>query len=177
MRLLAPALLATLLTSLAPAPAAAQETIGSFAVVPNKDPITDADRGMVGTVGLDSGDRSAILAWKCMEDGLNVIYQWDSYFGGDSDDDVALVWRFDGEPASSRQWAQLLDRDQDSAWIRMSQVAPFTRSAVGARKVAIRVTDPLDDETITDQFDLDGLLPALRHLSCASGLLAQLGAK
>jgi hypothetical protein len=171
MRLAVPALVATLLVPFAPAPAAAQETIGSFAIIPNKDPITDADRGLVGTVALDSGDRSALLVWRCMEDGLNVIYQWDRYFGGDSDDDVALVWRFDSEPASNPQWAQLLDKDQDSAWIRMNQVAPFTRAALAAGRVAVRVTDPLDGETITDQFNLDGLQPALRRLSCASDLL------
>ncbi|HEY0969653.1 MAG TPA: hypothetical protein VGE02_01615 [Gemmatimonadales bacterium] len=177
MRILVPALLATLLSPLAPAPAAAQETIGSFAVVPNRDPITDADRGVVGTVALDPGDRAALLVWKCMEDGLNVIYQWDRYFGGDEDDDVALVWRFDSEPAWERQWAQLLDQEQNSAWIRMHQVTPFTGAALAARKVAVRVTDPLDGETITDQFELDGLLPALRQLSCAGDLLRSLGGR
>lgn len=183
MRLAVPALVATLLLPLAPASAAAQETeqememIGSFAILMNQDPITDVDRSMIGTHALESGDRSALLVWRCMEDGLNVIYQWDKYFGGDSDDDVSIIFRFDSAPAWDAQWAQLLGEEQDAAWIRMSQVAPVTRAALGARKIAVRVRDPLDGETITDQFEIDGLLPALRRLSCASDLLVTLGAR
>ena len=176
MRIVVPALVATLLLALAPAPAAAQETIGSFMVVMNKDPIDDVDLSAIGTPALDSGDRTALLVWRCMEDGLNVIYQWDKYFGGDSDDDVSLVWRFDSDPAWDSQWAQLLGEEQKSAWIRMSQVAPVTRAALGARTIAVRVRDPLDGETITDQFEIDGLLTALRKLSCARHVLAELGA-
>ena len=174
MRSLLPLLLAAALLPTAPAAAAAQQSIGSFMVVRNVDAITDVDRSVVGTPALDSGDRTSLLVWRCMEDGLNVVYDWDKYFGGDDDDDVLLVWRFDRDPAWEPEYARLFTDGNKSAWLRMGTVESFTRAAVKAGRVVVRVTDPLDDETITDTFELDGLRTALGELTCARSILGRL---
>lgn len=174
MRHLRTFLLAAALAPAVPAAAAAQQSIGSFTLVRDLDAITDVDRSAIGTPALDSGDRTSVLVWRCMEDGLNVVYDWDKYFGGDDDDDVLFVWRFDKNPAWDPEYARLFTDGNTSAWIRMSTVESFTRAAVKAGRVVIRVTDPLDDETITDTFELEGLRAALGELTCARSLVAGL---
>jgi hypothetical protein len=145
------------------------EQIGDFFYVTSADPFDDDDRSMIATIELDADEYledSAFLAWRCMSDGLNVIYAFNSYMGGDSDDRVLVRYRIDRQdPTDFESWS--LMQGNDAAWIPMRWVSQFTQQAMAASKVVFRVTDPLDGETLTHEFSLAGLRDALPRLSCA----------
>ena len=46
---------------------------GSFTFVENKDDFDDSDRSIIFTAS-ESSTRGAALSWRCMSDGLNVVY-------------------------------------------------------------------------------------------------------
>ncbi|UCG85051.1 MAG: hypothetical protein JSW71_14045 [Gemmatimonadota bacterium] len=145
------------------------EQIGDFYYVASVDPFDDEDRSAVATVELDADPDlvdTAYLAWQCMSDGLNVVYAFNRYFGGDSDDRVRVRYRIDSQPPSDfESWS--LMQDNDAAWIPMEWVSGSTQRAQTGTKVVFRVTDPLDGETLTHEFSLIGLSEALTRLSCA----------
>jgi hypothetical protein len=135
--------------------------IGDFHVVMDTDALDDTHRSSVLTIALETSvTRSAAMGWKCMADGLNVIIVFDTYFGGDSDDDIFVRYRIDQSPASSTQYWRLL-QGNESAYMPMKQVSSFTAAAKQGRKLVVRVTDPLDGETYEDEFSLNGLAAAL----------------
>jgi len=147
------------------------EQIGAFYYVSSMDPFDDEDRSVIATLELgadsDLAD-TAYLAWQCMSDGLNVVYAFNKYFGGDSDERVRVRYRIDSQdPTDFESWG--LMQDNDAAWIPMEWVSEFTRLARGGTRVAFRVIDPLDGETLTHEFSLVGLSDALTRLSCAAG--------
>jgi len=146
------------------------EQIGDFFYVISADPFDDHDRSMIATIELGADeylDDNAFLAWRCLSDGLNVIYAFNSYMGGDDEDRVLVRYRIDGQEATDfESWS--LMQGNDAAWIPMQWVSQFTDQAVGASKVVFRVTDPLDGETLTHEFSLAGLGQALSRLSCSS---------
>lgn len=145
------------------------EQIGDFFIVTSADPFDDDDRSMIATIELDADEYledNAFLAWRCLSDGLNVIYAFNSYMGGDEEDRVLVRYRIDRqEPSDFESWS--LMQGNDAAWIPMQWVSLFTEQAMGASKVVFRVTDPLDGETLTHEFSLAGLGQALSRLSCA----------
>lgn len=152
--------------------AAAQEPepIGDFFFVASADPFEDDDRSMVATIEIGADeyvDDNAFLAWRCLSDGLNVIYGFNSYMGGDDDDRVLVRYRIDSREATDfESWSMM--QGNDAAWIPMHWVSQFTAQAMAGSKVVFRVTDPLDGETLTHEFSLAGLGQALTRLSCAS---------
>ncbi len=152
--------------------AAAQEPeqIGDFFYVSSTDPFDDADRSLIATIEIDAEeyvDDTAFLAWRCMSDGLNVVYGFNSYMGGDEEDRVLVRYRIDDDqPTEFESWG--LMQGNDAAWIPMHWVSQFTAQAMAANKVVFRVTDPLDGETLTHEFSLAGLSQAIGRLSCAT---------
>ncbi|MEJ2240116.1 MAG: hypothetical protein P8X82_17635 [Gemmatimonadales bacterium] len=152
--------------------AAAQETeqIGDFFYVTSADPFDDDDRSMVATIEIGADeymDDNAFLAWRCLPDGLNVIYGFNSYMGGDEEERVLVRYRFDRREATDfERWSMM--QGNDAAWIPMHWVSQFTEQAKAGSKVVFRVTDPLDGETLTHEFNLAGLGQALTRLSCAT---------
>lgn len=146
------------------------EQIGDFHYTHSTDPMDDTDRSNIFTLAKDPGGRSgAVLMWKCLSDGLNVAYLFDTYMGGDSDDEVRVRYRVDQKKASDvLYWA--LAQSNEAAWMPMRYVEAFTEQARAGMKAVLRVTDPLDGETHTDEFGLNGLSVALGRLPCASGI-------
>jgi len=144
--------------------AAAQERVGDFVVVMDRDELDDSNRSYIFTAAVnDTGNRTVGLAWKCMEDGLNILILFGTYFGGDADDEIQVRYRFDdGEPSDIQYWPLL--QGNESAYMPMHLIRGFTEQALGAGRVVVRVTDPLDGETLTDTFDLRGLGGALQRL-------------
>jgi hypothetical protein len=147
------------------------EQIGDFYYVSSADPFDDADRSVIVSLDLyadpDLTD-AAHLSWRCMSDGLNVVYSFNKYFGGDDNDQVEVRYRIDNQTATEfESWS--LMQGNDAAWIPMRWVSNFTEKARGGTKVVFRVMDPLDGETLTHEFSLRGLSEALSRLSCAVG--------
>lgn len=141
---------------------------GDWTYTVEVDPIDDSDRSLAMTLSPEpSGGEYGSLAFKCLVDGLNVMIGWGSYFGGDSDDDVLVVYRFDSEPASSQQYWHLFPGSNEMAWMPMDLVPQFIADAGQHRKVVVRVTDPLDGETKTHTYSLDGAAAMIDRLSCA----------
>lgn len=141
---------------------------GDWTYTADADPIDDSDRSMAMTLSPEtSGGDYGSLGFKCLVDGMNVIIGWGSYFGGDSDDDVVVVHRFDSEPASPQQYWHLFPGSNEMAWMPMDLVPQFVADARQSRKVAVRVSDPLDGETKTFTYSLDGAAAMMDRLPCA----------
>ena len=145
-------------------PVFADQTIGAFRYVENKDPMEDYDRSFIATDSV-SGSREAALIWKCLEDGLNAIYLYNKYLSGDRYDQVSVRYRIDGGTASEPASWDSMQGDRAAA-IPMAQVNEFTRAAMGGSEIVLQVTDPSDGEKLTDTFRLNGLPQAVQKLSC-----------
>jgi hypothetical protein len=147
----------------------AQTTVGSFSVTADKDAMTDEDRSMAAASAARDGLRDPVLAWLCMEDGLNIMYKWDKYFIGE-DDEVEVMFRLGDQPAMGFSgWG--LSVDNTAAFIPMRLVNPITQQAMAASRIVMRVRDS-DGEELTDAFNIDGLGEALKSLPCATRALA-----
>ena len=137
---------------------------GSFTFVENKDHFDDSDQSFIFTAS-ESSTRGAALLWKCMSDGLNVVYMHGTYFGGDSDNDILVRYRIDENEESDREYWRLL-QGKEASYIRMSRVSQFTEEAKNGTEARFEAVDPLDGERLTDVFSLAGLTEALEQLDC-----------
>ena len=149
-----------------PVDGVAQTQIGAFRYVPNIDAFDDTDRSLIAVFADDPAEGLPMLYWACMSDGLNVVLNFDQYYGGDSDDDILVRYRFDRTPASDQEYWRLLNSDSDAAYIRMNRVSTFSEQALMASTVVMEATDPLDGESHRFTFSLDGLEAASRKLPC-----------
>ena len=146
---------------------AQDETHGAFDVVYNQDTFTDENRSFILTMPTDfrSGwsEDNLGFSMKCLADGLNVLVIWGKFFGGDRDDRVAVTYRLDDRPSPGpMRWTML--PSSEAAWMPMHLVNDFVAEARTARTLALRVTDPLDGETITNTFSLEGFGTALDRI-------------
>ena len=157
------AVLALVTSLLVPDALAAQEVASGFDVSRSKDPIDDSNRTIAMTTAIEQSDREPAFGWQCMEDGLNIVYHFGTYFGGNDDNEVTIRYRFDETPPSGPEAWQLLAGNR-SVYVPMDQVAEFSRLAQEAKLLSIRVSDPLDGETYTDQFNLTGAAEALKQM-------------
>jgi hypothetical protein len=137
------------------------QQIGSFHVTIRADAMSDADRSSILTIGADG---SASIAWKCMDDGLNVVCLFGKYLMGDNDY-IQVEYRFPSQTAIGTRWD--LSTSHEAAFLSMENVEAFTAQSLQAATVTLRVTDR-DGETITDRFSLNGLAAALKQLPCAA---------
>ena len=145
---------------------AADSTHGAFTYSKSKDAFTDEDRSFIYTSSTSSRRKSASIAWRCLEDGLNVFYLFDSYMSGDSDKDVLVRYRIDDlSPSGQEFWG--LAQEQKGAFMPMNEVAEFTNVARAGSKIVFEVVDPMDGERLQDTFSLYGLTAALTKLPCA----------
>jgi hypothetical protein len=143
----------------------AQETqiVGDFIYRPALDDFDDTDRSLIATSGEDGG----LLAWRCLSDGLNVVLDVETYYGGDDDDDIQVRYRFDQNEASGYEYWRLFPAQNEISYQRMNQVPGFTAQARLADSVVVEAVDPLDDESNRFTFELDGFSEALNLLPCA----------
>ena len=142
------------------------ETVGSFHYVHKQDVFDDSDRSFVFTMPEDiANDRTAALTWRCLSDGLNVVYMHGTYYSGDSDSEILVRYRIDQNPASEYQYWGLFS-DNKSSYIPMNQVNSFTKEAINGSMIHIEAVDPADGERVRDSFKLNGLGEAIKLLSC-----------
>ena len=142
--------------------AESQSRIGAFSFQERVDEFTDEDRSLIYSYD-ENNDNS--LDWRCMEDGLNVVVDFETYYTGDEDEDILVRYRFDDKPASDYDYWRLLNNNE-AAYIRMNQVATFTRAALASGEVLMELVDPADDETLRFRIPLNGLGEALDQLPC-----------
>lgn len=156
------------LAALAPRAAAAQAAepvpVGDFFYARMQDAATDGDRSLLFTVAPRDGYREPSLAWRCMADGLNVMYAWDKYFIGDGQGGAEVRFRFDGgDPSPMASWD--ISADHSAAFLPLDSVAGFTRTAAASLEVEMQVRDS-DGEVLTDRFPLGALMEGLERLPC-----------
>lgn len=166
-RILRPLALAAAVAALAPrglpAQAADPLPVGDFFYAEMHEGAT-ADRSLLFTLAPPDGYREPSLAWRCMEDGLNVMYAWDKYFIGDGEGGAEVRFRFDGgEPSPMLSWD--ISTDHSAAFLPLDRVADFTREAADSLEVEMQVRDS-DGEVLTDRFPLGALLDGLERLPC-----------
>ena len=137
--------------------------IGAFSFQERLDEFTDEDRSLIYSYD-ENNDNS--LDWRCMEDGLNVVVDFETYYTGDEDEDILVRYRFDDKPASEHEYWRLLNNNE-AAYIRMNQVTTFTRAALASGEVLMELVDPADDETLRFRIPLNGLREALDQLPCS----------
>lgn len=156
-----------------PSAAAAQDdAIGSFLLYRSLDTVTVADRSFIVTPGTTiTRERTPLLMWRCLADGLNVIYAFDRPFLGNDFSEVRVVYGFEGDAPSEIEAWELMP-NSESAWMPMRGVWSFTKRAARAATVTVRVIDR-DGEQLTDSFVLDGLMQALPFLQCYSTAAAR----
>ena|SRR5690554_4964219 len=161
------AAVAVLVLAVACAAHAQDPVDGDFIYSAQSDPFTDEDRSFIFTPSTDSGDRTSALSWRCMDDGLNVIYLHGKYLGGDSDDEVLVRYRIDSHDAYGPSYWGMM-QGHEGTWMPMNEIAAFTRQARSGESVIFEVVDPLDGERLRDNFSLRGLAQGLSRLSCAN---------
>lgn len=144
--------------------AQSDRVVGSFEYKRIADKMTDEDRSMIGTRGDDAPARR-LLVWRCMEDGLNVAFDWDKYFVGNSAaSTVSVQYRFPPAPMVAGDWD--MSTNHEIGFVPMHHVQAFTAGALKSATVILRATDN-DGETVTESFKLDGLAEGLKLLPCA----------
>jgi hypothetical protein len=149
------------------APAAAQGPAQGFALRVGRDEFDDSDRSFIYTIALNA-DRSrpeAALVWRCMDDGLNVMYNFDRSLTGDRDAEVLVRYRIDDLPPTGFEYWGLMTTNK-AAWMPMHQIRDFTLVALRSARIVVEVEDPVDHQRVRDTFSLQGLAPALLRLQC-----------
>ncbi|MBC6408250.1 MAG: hypothetical protein GDA40_09140 [Rhodobacteraceae bacterium] len=129
--------------------------------------MTDQDRSFISIEPsdiIDSSGKSFIVAFKCEANGLNFVVAH-SYMGGDKDDDILVQIRFDEAPMTRHWWS--LTSSHEVTLADMQDVPGIVRLAKSGNKLAVRITDPLDGESATSVFSLQGLSTQMAKLPCA----------
>ncbi len=166
MRRLKSALVTALLAMSMGASATAQSrwTYGS-----SKDEMTDAVSVHISVTSSPTSDSrgratSGTLVWRCGADnGQEVFVLLGAFFGGSSDDQVMVAYRFDSEPASAPvPWNQ--STSNRGAFMPSEDIPAFTEHVRRSRRLVLRVTDPLDSEAVTYTFSLLGFTAAYRRI-------------
>lgn len=154
-------LMFALAMAVTPAVCLAQDppTVGAFTVMASKDPMSDEDRSGI----FATSDGNTIFGFRCLSDGLNVVFGFGKYFMGDNDR-VPVIYRFPpAEAAKVQQWP--ISTNNQNSFMPMGTVKEFTKEALTSQTVVFRATDR-DGDQVTAQFKLDGLADALKRLSC-----------
>lgn len=134
---------------------------GSFVATRAADPIDASNSSSAFSTATPRDDRDAAIAWRCMSDGLNVIY----LAGKEFDDvaDVSMRTTVDNDtPSAVSHWG--LMRGHRAAYLPASEVPGFTHRAMAGKTLLLEVTDPHDGITYVEEFSLAGLAGALDYI-------------
>lgn len=150
-------------------PVAAETARSGFNVVQGED----GTRSYIFTYAIESEgpgrEVGPALAWSCDADGLNVFHIFGRYLVGDADRAVRVRYAF-GAALDENGFVDFgrwtLSYNNRSAWIPLDAVRPFTEEAFAHETVVLQAIDPLDEEILSDRFELHGLADALAHLPC-----------
>lgn len=135
--------------------------IGQIQYNESVDEFTGENNSVVMITG---SNNKLFLGWRCLSDRLVVILGH-KYMGGDSDDDVYVRTKFDDDEPSGTKYYQLAANNRMTMFDR-TDVSLFTKQSIAANQVMIRVTDPLDNGSVTGTFTTEGLETALKKLPC-----------
>lgn len=167
MQILKPTLLAAVLLCGTALHAAAQrgqiQQIGSFAVFPDADPITDMNRTSALSPSTDS---LAFVGWQCHGDtaGMFVVMQGEP--GGEEAD---VIYRFDQDAPDSTVLSQVGDGDKVWLWFPLEETYALTQRAMTAGRLVVRWWNA-DQSTNDIVFPLTNGARALRALPCVATL-------
>jgi hypothetical protein len=169
MRILKPTLVAAVLLAGTALPAAAQrgqmQQIGSFAVFPDADPITDLNRTSALSPSTDS---LAFVGWQCHGDTAGMFVVMQGQPGGEEAD---VLYRFDQDAPDSTVLSQVGDGDKVWLWFPLEETYALTQRAMTAGRLVVRWWDA-DESTYDIIFPLNNGARALRTLPCVAGLRA-----
>lgn len=158
-------ILTTTMALIANAAVAQDARDGDWSYSRQLDDFTDEDRSFVFTPDEDGSD--AALSFRCMSDGLNVVYLLGGYMGGDRNDRIRVRHRIDqNDPTDRYDWG--LMQGSRAAWMPMGRVPSFRADAERGGSVVFEAVDPLDGESRRHRFSLSGLRTALARLPCAT---------
>jgi hypothetical protein len=134
---------------------------GSFVATRAADPVDASNASSAFSTARPRDDRDAAIAWRCMSDGLNVIYLAGKEF--DDVPDVSMRMVVDNDlPSGVSHWG--LMRGHRAAYLPPDEVPAFTHRAMAGKKLVLEVTDPHDGITYTEEFSLAGLAGALDYI-------------
>jgi hypothetical protein len=168
---------------LAPVPGQAEDKPSPFKVNVKKDPVTDADRSSIVTLGQEDDDMA--LVWRCDDDSENhapfdVMFFFDGHIRSTSlrNDSpwVMMDIRFPPAPAEKGVWGISDARSAvfapNSKGAKMSGAVEFTKKALKAGTVVLRVNNNPGGtpSSYTATFDITGLEAALKQLSCTAAV-------
>jgi hypothetical protein len=129
------------------------------------DLFNDEDRSALAPTADLYGDSEVALSMvvKCEYDGLNILVGH-SYMAGDSDDEILVELRVDGNDAYGPKYWSL--QGNEASWMPISDVRDFVEQMKNGGRLAIRVTDPFDQESNVQIIGLVGFSKAIEMLSC-----------
>ena len=114
------------------------------------------------TVATTGDERHAAIAWRCMADGLNVIYLIGGPVGREMDRELAIGIVVDEREREPQSWTLL--EGHRAVFLPRTSVEAFTRDALAAEHLSLRGIDPVSGTRFTDEFALDGLRGALQYI-------------
>lgn len=136
--------------------------IENFIYVHQVDSITHKNSSYIFVLA-ESSDAKA-LAWKCSDDGLNIMYVFGKSLNTMPNGSVPTMFKFDaGDLSPLSYWDG--SKTHRAAYIPMPLVSPFTEYAKRSNIVMVGVTDALTKETIVSAFRMQGFLRALPLLN------------
>lgn len=135
------------------------------------DDFDDTDRSTVTPApeSFAEVDGNLSLGFKCFSDGINLLLLH-GYQGGDSDDEVLVRYRVDKNVAYGPTYWSLAPNNQ--ATFAPMEVVPKVISEMKAGSViSLRLTDPLDNQSLNSKIRLSGFTKAINKLesSCVPG--------
>ena len=138
---------------------ARERVFGKWVYVERKDKFDDTDTSFIYTASEAGGQSLAVMR---MADGINIVYNWGSVMAGDSDKDVSVRYRVQGQKARETEYWRLLVGHK-AAYARMDRVQGMFKEFGAGVGVSFRVTDPMDGEVKDAEFSFDGFAEALEH--------------
>lgn len=139
----------------------AEARIQDFYFFQRVNEFDDTDESFIATV---SKEGVSVLTWRCMKDGLSVIFAFNEYYAGDSNGNIRVRYRFDKQPASDYEDWRLRQSEKSA---RIKNEASFTAAARAAGSVLMEARDPLGG-SVRFRFSLMGLTAALPRLPCVN---------
>jgi hypothetical protein len=142
-----------------------------------------SEGGVVSSVdekGIVFLQRDPALVWACIGGDIRVVYRYDAFLLGQGGR-IQVRYRIGDNPVSPvENWAMVVYGGSDpgddvfggvasSAAVPPEAARLIEEAAGSGARVMLRATDPVDGETLTDVFTLDGLADALDRLRGACG--------
>ena len=138
------------------------EELGDFTYVGFTDAMSDQKNSRSFTESLNGSDMEFYIA--CFS-GSSVLGIEHGYMSGDDTPYIDVMYRFDDEePSRYENWG--LGGNGKNSFRTITGRESFVEKAIASKKVALRVRDPHDGETVTGVFSLKGFAMSIDRMSC-----------